>query len=143
MSYSNINRVVLVGNLTRDPELRALSSGGSVCSLRIACTGLRKDANGDYEDRPNFFTVSVFGTQAENVDRYLNKGDRVGVDGRLRWHEWETEDKQRRETVEVVADAVEFLQGPGQQDGAPDGSGFDGQGGELVGAGASSTEIPF
>lgn len=141
MSYSNINRVVLVGRLTRDPELRALPSGGSVCSLRVACNGVRKDADGDYEEKPNFFDVSVFGPRAEIVDRYLHKGRRIAIDGRLRWHEWETAENQRRQSVEIVADAVEFLEGPGQE-GAPDASGFDGSGGELVGTGMSA-EIPF
>jgi single-strand DNA-binding protein len=137
MSYSNINRVVLVGRLTRDPELRALPSGRSVCSLRLACNGARKDEEGGYEERPNFFDVSVFGGQAESIDRYLRKGRRVAVDGRLQWREWETADSERRQSVEVVAESVEFLDGPGEGDGAAD---PDARAGELVGAGA---EIPF
>ena len=83
MSYFSINRVVLVGRLTRDPELRALPSGVSVCALRIACNSSRRDAEGDFHERPNFFDVSVYGASAESVSHYTRKGSRVGVDGRL------------------------------------------------------------
>lgn len=139
MSYSNINRVVLVGRLTRDPELRALPSGASVCSLRIACNGVRRDGDGGYEEQPNFFDVSVFGARAETVDRYLRKGARVAIDGRLRWREWETGEDERRQAVEIVADAVEFLEGGGA-DASRSSDQLDGPEGELVGAGA---EVPF
>ena len=138
MSYTDINRVVLVGRLTRDPELRALPSGRSVCSLRIACKGVRRDAEGGYEEQPNFFDVSVFGGSADSVDRYMRKGARIAVDGRLRWREWETEGEERRQAVEILADAVEFLDGGSGESRA--GEPFGAPEGELVGAGA---EIPF
>ncbi|MHB1468855.1 MAG: single-stranded DNA-binding protein [Solirubrobacteraceae bacterium] len=139
MSYSDINKVVLVGRLTRDPELRALPSGRSACSLRIACNGLRKDDDGGYEQRPNFFDVSVFGVQAENVDRYMRKGGRVAIDGRLHWREWETPENERRQAVEVHADAIEFLDGGSAADGEVSELGSAPES-ELVGAGS---EIPF
>ncbi len=110
---SSINRVVLVGNLTRDPELRELSSGASVCHLRLACNGRRRTEGGEWEEKPNFFDVSVFGPQGENVHRYLAKGRPVGIDGRLEWREWESADQQRRQAVSVVADTVQFLGSPG------------------------------
>ncbi len=113
MSYTNINRVVLVGRLTAAPELRALPSGVSVCNLRLACNGRRKGEDGEYEQKPNFFGVSVYGHQAETVHRYMRRGRRVGVDGRLEWREWETADGAKRQTVEIVADSVEFLDGGG------------------------------
>src|ERR671931_11213 len=84
---ANINRVVLVGNLTRDPEIRQTPSGTSVCSLRIA----------------------VFGNQAESCAQYLSKGRPVAIDGRLDWREWQTQDGQKREAVEIVAESVQFL----------------------------------
>ncbi len=132
MSYSDTNRVVLVGRLTRDPELRALASGQSVCSLRIASNGLRK-AGDAYEERPGYFDVSVFGAQGENVDRYLRKGSRVAVDGRLEWSEWQTSDQQKRQAVNIVANSIQFLDTPagaqrhagdipGEGDGEPAGS---------------------
>jgi single-strand DNA-binding protein len=112
MSYFSINRVVHLGRLTRDPELRALPSGSSVCSLRIACNSSRKDPDGAFTERPNYFDVSVFGGSAENVSRYTRKGSRIALDGRLEWREWETADQERRQAVSIVADTVQFLDPP-------------------------------
>ncbi|HVM57583.1 MAG TPA: single-stranded DNA-binding protein, partial [Gaiellaceae bacterium] len=80
---ANINRVVLVGNLTRDPELRHTPGGTPVCSLRIAVNSRRRDESGQWVDKPNYFSVSVFGNQAESCAQYLSKGRPVGIDGRL------------------------------------------------------------
>jgi single-strand DNA-binding protein len=115
MAYFSINRVVLVGRLTRDPELRSLPSGVSVCGLRIACSSSRKDAEGDYHERPNFFDVSVYGGPAESVSRYMRRGSRVAIDGRLEWREWETAEQQKRQAVSIVAETVQFLDTPGAQ----------------------------
>ncbi len=110
MSAPTINRVVLLGNLTRDPEVRALPSGTSVCRLRVACTSRRRNAEtGDWDEKPNFFDVSVFGASGEACGTFLEKGRPVAVDGRLEWHEWETTDGQRRQAVEIIADSVQFL----------------------------------
>jgi single-strand DNA-binding protein len=135
MSYFTINRVVLVGRLTRDPELRALPSGTSVCALRLACNGGRRDAEGEFHERPNFFDVSVYGPSAESVSRYTRKGSRVALDGRLEWREWETSDQQKRQAVSIVADTVQFLDRAGERPELdPDGQeAFEG---ELVGVGA-------
>ena len=84
MAASNINRVILTGNLTRDPELRALSSGSSVCKMRIAVNTRRKDgATGESQDKPNYFDVTVWGAQGENCANYLFKGRPVAI-GRRR-----------------------------------------------------------
>jgi single-strand DNA-binding protein len=112
MAATNINRVVLTGNLTRDPELRSTSSGVSICALRIASNTRRKDANGDWQDKPNYFDITVFGAQGENCARYLGKGRPLAVDGRLEWREWEDQNGNRRQSVEIVADAVQFLGAP-------------------------------
>jgi single-strand DNA-binding protein len=117
MSFS-LNRVVIVGRLTRDPELRALPSGGSVCGLRIACNSRRRDGDGEWVDRPNFFDVSVFGAAAQVVADFTHRGSRVGVDGRLEWREWETPDQQRRQAVSIVADTVQFLDSEPRADGS-------------------------
>ena len=111
MAATNINRVVLTGNLTRDPELRSLPSGMSVCSLRIASNTRRKGASGEWEDKPNFFDVTVWGAQGENCARFLAKGRPVALDGRLEWREWQAQDGSKRESVEIVADSVQFLGG--------------------------------
>ena len=108
---ANINRVVLVGNLTKDPELRHTGGGTPVCSLRIAVNTRRKDETGQWADKPNYFTVSVFGNQAESCAQYLAKGRPVGVDGRLDWREWEAQDGTKRQAVEIIADSVQFLGG--------------------------------
>ena len=112
MAVTNINRVVLTGNLTRDPELRALPSGTSVCSLRVACNTRRKDASGEWVDKPNYFDVTVWGAQGENCAQYLSKGRPVAIDGQLEWREWEAKDGSgKRQSVDTVADSVQFLGG--------------------------------
>jgi single-strand DNA-binding protein len=137
MSNVNINRVVLTGNLTADPELRALPSGTSVCKLRVACNTSRKDSNGEWVDKPNYFDVTVFGKRGESVARYLEKGRAVAVDGRLEWREWETQEGPKRQAVEIIADTVQFLS---------DGKGAaETNGSEQVPAGVAGGEddIPF
>jgi single-strand DNA-binding protein len=147
MSSFTINRVVLIGRLTRDPELRALPSGRSVCSLRIACNSSRLDADGERRERPHYFDVSAYGATAESVARFLHKGSRVGVDGKLDWREWETAENERRQAVSVTADVVQFLDAPGGARGADDGegSGADGEldDGELAGVGTEELEVSF
>jgi single-strand DNA-binding protein len=146
MSYSNINRVVLVGRLTSDPELRALPSGSSVCGLRVACNTTRKNAEGEYAEKPNFFSVSVFGPAGESVHRYMSRGRRVAIDGHLDWREWETPEGGKRQAVEIVAESVQFLDGrgsPGDSEGSTDDEGsaegvLGGEERELVGAGVGS-----
>src|ERR1700688_4611909 len=144
---ANINRVVLVGNLTRDPELRHTPGGTPVSSLRLAVNGRRRDESGQWVDKPNYFRISVFGNQAESCAQYLSKGRPVAVDGRLDWREWEAQDGSKRQAVEVIAETVQFL---GRRDGAPGGGGEN----QFVPAGAvaasdadfsSSTDddIPF
>ena len=127
---SDINRVTLVGRLTRDPELRALPSGTSVLNLGLAVNGRQKDSSGNWIDKPNFFDVKVFGAQADMLANHLAKGRRIGVDGRLDWSSWEAQDGGKRSKVEVVAQSVQFL----------DSRGDDGSGGgnQFVPAGASA-----
>jgi single-strand DNA-binding protein len=153
MAATNINRVVLTGNLTRDPELRSLPSGTQVCSLRIACNTRRKGQNGEWEDKPNYFDVTVWGAQGENCARYLSKGRPIAVDGRLEWREWETQEGQKRQSVDIIADSVQFL--GGRDDSNGNGNGFaarsdvpvDEQDFQAAPAGASAgvgdDDIPF
>ena len=117
MAATNINRVILTGNLTRDPELRSLPSGTAVCSLRVACNTRRKDASGEWVDKPNYFDVTVWGAQGENCATYLSKGRPVAVDGRLEWREWEDKDGNKRQSVDIIADSVQFL--GSRDDGGP------------------------
>jgi single-strand DNA-binding protein len=124
VAASNINRVILTGNLTFDPELRSLPSGTSVCKLRVAVNTRRKNgATGEWEDKPNYFDVTVWGPQGENCARYLSKGRPVAIDGRLEWSEWvDKESGKNRSKVEIVADTVQFL--GGRDDAAGGGGGF-------------------
>ena len=149
MAATNINRVVISGNLTRDPELRSIpSSGTSVCSMRIAVNSRRKDESGQWVDKPNYFDVTVFGAQGENCAQYLSKGRPVAVDGRLNWREWE-KDGVKRQSVDIIADSVQFL---GSRDGAQsngavesdlpaDTSDFQQTG--VASGGGSDDDIPF
>ena len=119
MAATNINRVIITGNLTKDPELRSLQSGTAVCKLRVAVNSRRKDQSGEWVDKPNYFDVTVWGAQGENCATYLSKGRPVAVDGRLDWREWEAQDGNKRQSVEIVADAVQFL--GGREDGPGNG----------------------
>ena len=124
MAATNINRVVLTGNLTRDPELRSTNTGTAVCSLRVACNTRRRNAaTGDWEDKPNFFDVTVWGAQGENCSRFLSKGRPVAIDGRLEWREWEDQNGNKRQNVDIIAESVQFL---GSRDDASVGGGGNG-----------------
>src|SRR6201981_56223 len=128
---ANINRVVLVGNLTKDPELRHTPSGMAVCNLRLAVNTRRKDnATGEGTEKRKYFDISVWGNQGENCAQYLSKGRPVGIDGRLEWREWDAQDGTKRQAVEIIADSVQFL--GGREGGAGDG------GNQFVPAGAAT-----
>jgi single-strand DNA-binding protein len=147
---ANINRVILTGNLTADPELSTLPSGTSVCRLRLAVNRRYKDqSTGEWSEKPNFFDIKVWGAQGENCAQYLSKGRPVAVDGRLEWSEWESQDGGKRSKVEVVADTVQFLGSRGDNEGGGGGGTFRATT-ELTpdpvaftGAAASDDDIPF
>jgi len=130
---TDINRVVLVGRLTRDAELKSIASGQAVCKFSIAVNRSRK--NGDrWEDEPNFFDIVVWGRQGEALHQYLVKGKLVGVDGELRQDRWQ-QDGQNRSKVEIVANNIQLLGGnPGSGSGGGGGS----YGGGNSGGGSSS-----
>jgi len=153
VAASNVNVVVITGNLTRDPELRSTGSGMSVCDMRVAVNSRRKDASGNWIDKPNYFDVTVFGAQGENCSTYLSKGRPVAVEGRLDWREWEAKDGSgKRQAVSIIANSVQFL---GSRDGGEsnggrfeaqsdvpaDTSDFDST--EPAAVGASDDDIPF
>jgi single-strand DNA-binding protein len=162
VAATNINTVVVTGNLTKDPELRTLNSGTSVCELRIAVNSRRRDQSGNWIDKPNYFDVTVWGAQGENCATYLSKGRPVAIEGRLDWREWETQEGQKRQAVQIIANSVQFL---GSRDGGGEGgngsrfqaqsdvpadtSDFEGSAPAAVGAsegsgiGASDDDIPF
>lgn len=105
----SINRVNISGNLTRDPELRATASGTQVLSFGVAVNDRRRNPQtGEWEDYPNFVDCTMFGTRAEAVSRYLSKGSKVAIEGKLRYSSWER-DGQRRSKLEVIVDDIEFM----------------------------------
>lgn len=107
----SINRVCISGNLTRDPELRQTSGGSEVLGFGVAVNDRRKNQQtGQWEDVPNFVDVTVFGARAEPLSRFLHKGDKVAIDGRLRYSSWEGKDSSKRSKLEVVADEVDLMQ---------------------------------
>lgn len=105
----SINRVVISGNLTRDPELRSTASGLPVLGFGVAVNDRRKNQQtGEWEDYPNFVDCTMFGTRAESLSRYLAKGTKVSIEGKLRWSQWER-DGQKRSKIEVIVDELEFM----------------------------------
>lgn len=111
---ADLNRVTLVGRLTRDPELRHTQGGDPICSIRLAVSSRSRDEAGNWGDKSNYFDVTVFGRQAETTSTYLVKGRRIGVDGRLSWREWQAQDGTKRQNVEVIANDIFFLDSRGE-----------------------------
>lgn len=107
----SINRVTITGNLTRDPELQATQGGTRVLRMGVAVNDRTKNAQtGQWEDRPNFIDCVVFGNRAQSISRFLTKGTKVAVEGRLRWSQWQDrETGKNRSKVEVVVDELEFM----------------------------------
>jgi single-strand DNA-binding protein len=146
---SDLNRVTLVGRLTRDPEVRHTSGGMAIVNLGLAVNGRQKDASGQWTEKPNFFDVKLFGERFERLAQHLEKGRRVGVDGRLEWSSWEAEG-QKRSKVEIVANELQFLDSRGEGEGggnfrsAPAAVSADTSDFVPVGAGApADDDIPF
>ena len=116
----SINRVNISGNLTRDPELRSTAGGTQILSFGVAVNDRRRNAQtGEWEDVPNFIDCVVFGQRADALSRFLSKGSKVAIEGKLRYSTWETREGQRRSKLEVVVDEVEFLSRNQQNSGAP------------------------
>jgi single-strand DNA-binding protein len=164
MSAANINRVTITGNLTKDPDLRAVGESGiEVCEMRVAVNARRKKGD-EWIDVPNYFDVVVWGKRGKLCDDFLAKGSGVAVDGRLEWREWKGQDEKNHQAIQIVADNIQFIgprreraaakegegsqstesSGPSQSDVPADSSGFEQ--GVPAGVGATSSsddDIPF
>ena len=106
----SINRVNITGNLTRDPELRATAGGTQMLAFGVAVNDRRKNPQTSaWEDVPNFVDCIVFGSRAEAVSRFITKGSKVAIEGKLRYSSWETKEGQRRSKLEVIVDEIEFM----------------------------------
>ncbi len=116
-----LNKALIIGNLTRDPELRSLPSGIQVASLSVATNRVWKDKNGAKQENTDYHNVVVFGRQAETVGQYLKKGSSVLVEGRMQTRSWDAQDGTKKYRTEIVADRIQF--GPRREGGAPAASG--------------------
>lgn len=133
---ASYNRVILMGNLTRDPEVRFVPSGRAVADLGLAVNEKYKNSEGDFVERTDFFDITVWGPQGENCGKYLEKGRPVLVEGRLRLDTWENDQGEKRSKVKVIADRVQFL-GSGR---AAEGGGSEGE--DARSGGSESSESP-
>ena len=140
---ASLNKVFLVGNLTKDPELRFVPSGQAVANLRLATNRKYKAGSGEWKEEVTFVSVEVWGKSAEACGEYLKKGSPLLVEGRLKLKEWTAQDGQKRSLLEVVAERVQFLSG-GQRraEGAP-GEGSDGPPAAVAPTSASDDDFPF
>ena len=111
----SFNRIILVGNLGRDPELRYTPQGTPVCSFSMATNERRKDRNGEMQDQTTWFKVTLWGRQAETASQYLHKGKPVYIEGRLRVEEWTDRDGKPRQTLEVTATDMQFIGSRGEE----------------------------
>jgi single-strand DNA-binding protein len=110
---ASVNKVILVGNLGRDPEMRYMPSGDALASFSIATTDSWKDKNGQKQERTEWHRISMFGKQAEIAGEYLKKGSSVYIEGRLQTRKWQDKEGNERQTTEVVADRMQMLGGRG------------------------------
>ena len=106
----SINRVMITGNLTREPELRKTAGGLPVLSLGVAVNDRRKNSQrGEWDDYPNFIDCTLFGSRAENLAPHLDKGSKVAIEGKLRQEQWESKDGQKRTKISIIIDSIEFM----------------------------------
>lgn len=127
-----VNKVLLIGNLGADPDLRYIPSGAAVCEMRLATNESWKDKAGQKQERTEWHRIVVWGQRAELCAQYLSKGRQVYIEGRLRTRSWEDRDGNTRYTTEIVATDVQFLGSPGRQTPlpAPEDDGVDGDTGQ-------------
>lgn len=141
---ASINKVILIGNLGRDPELRYTQAGSAVTNFTLATNEKWKDKDGNNQERTEWHRIVVWGRSAENCAQYLQKGSSVFIEGRLQTREWEDKDGNKRHTTEINATSVQFLSGRGSGAGAGAGaSGDNPGGGGNPGPGPAGDDIPF
>jgi single-strand DNA-binding protein len=153
---ASLNKVMLIGNLTRDPELRYTPSGSAVCEFGLAMNRAWKSQDGNKQEETTFVDITAWGKTAEFVNQYLTKGRRIFVEGRLKYDQWTSPEGQKRSKLTVVAETVQFLDAKGDGGGAPGGRpaaagsrgapsrGGDDYGGPIDGPdGPGDDDIPF
>jgi single-strand DNA-binding protein len=140
---ASVNKVILLGNLGRDPELRHTGSGKAVATLNLATTDSWTDQSGERQERTEWHRVVVWGRPAESCAQYLKKGRQVFIEGRIQTRKWQDQEGKDRYSTEVVADRVQFLGGGGPSAGAGSGSGYDDGGDIAPPPAAGDDDIPF
>ena len=147
---ASVNKVILVGNLGRDPELRYIPSGQAVANFTLATNDRWRDKEGNNQERTEWHRIVVWGKSAENCAQYLQKGRSVYIEGRLQTREWEDKDGNKRQTTETIAQTVQFLGGRGGAGGGaePGGGSTGGSGSSGAGSGGGespppSSDVPF
>jgi single-strand DNA-binding protein len=130
----NVNKVILLGNLGADPELKPIASGRVCCHLRLATTAVFKDATGQRQEKTEWHRVTAWGPVAEQCVRYLKKGRSVYVEGRLENRSWDGEDGKKRYATDVVANRVVFVGGASNSSASPGGMGYNPLNGEREAA---------
>jgi single-strand DNA-binding protein len=140
---ASLNSVFLIGNLTRDPELRFVPGGTAVSNLRLAVNEKYKDSNGELKDTTCFLTVVVWGKMAESCSQYLSKGSPIFVEGSLQSRSWETQDGQKRSVLEVKAKRVQFLGRPQEKNQGKKGNDFETTDEKGNDASPADEEVPF
>ena len=138
----SFNKIILVGNLGRDPELRYTPNGNAVCNISVATSEKKRDKAGDLQDITTWFRVTLWGKQAENASKYLTKGNPVYIEGRLRVEEWTDKENNNRYTLEVTATDMHFLSGGGQSGDSYSDSDYDssGSGNDFSSSNTSSAD---
>lgn len=143
MATADMNTVNLIGRLTRDPELRNLPSGTTLCEIRLAFSTTRKNnASGEWEEKSNFVDVTAFSGMGEAIHRYMSKGSQVAVTGRLDFQEWEKDGAKRSKLV-IIASAVQFVGGKGSSDGDSGSGAQRSSSSSSAGSGMGDDDIPF
>jgi single-strand DNA-binding protein len=155
---ASFNRVILLGNLTRDPELRYIPSGTAVTEIGLAVNDRRKGANGEWIEETTFVDVTLWGRTAEVATEYLSKGSQVLIEGRLKLDSWQDKEGQKRSKLRVVGDQMRMLGSKGQKGGGkpagrgphfdesefgPSADSYSEPSGASAGAQAPDDDIPF
>ena len=147
---ANLNKVFLMGNLTRDPELKFTPQGQAIAKFSIAVNRTFKGGDGEMKKQTDFFNIVVWGKHGENCSKFLSKGRSVMVEGRLQTRTYETQEKQKRTVTEIIAENVQFLGSPGAASSGSKGSSVEDSGEEMSPESAeneslsgSESEVPF
>jgi len=136
---ANLNKVMLIGRLTRDPETRYTSGGTAVCEIGLAVNESWTDKQGNRQENTAYVDITLWGRQAEIADEYLNKGSQVFIEGKLKLDQWETREGEKRSKLKVTATGMQFIgsrQGGGQQQQQQ-------SQGQMAYSGTPEEEIPF